>query len=257
MKKMLMTVAAMAAMVGFAGQDDLLVTISSESQLCYGNETPVNNEIVALVWTPSGATFGGFYANGSVVDGVSRVLVRMKVADGKFPTTTFVIDAKLASDLKLTSGTFALYLLDTRAADGVAQGVVTTSDNQRIVPVNYVAKIVEGGASGSSGSSIVSIDSEDDSPVFASGEAKLPFEWAELQPIIKSAKVEDGKFKVTIEKAVPYLKYGLLAGSTPDTVTTPVGEDVTPKTETLELWMSADEPAGFIRVNAGRNQTVE
>lgn len=258
MKKILMTVAAMAAMVGFAGQDDLLVTISSEKQLYYNNETLVNNEIVALVWTPAGSTFGGFLADGSV-QGDSEVLARMVVKDGKFPTTTFQISAKRAEEKKYSQGAFALYLLDTRAASGTAQGVVVTSDNKQIVPVNYYAKIVGGEVSGTAVGTVGSIEpgADEEATVFARGKADLPFEPTALAPIIKSAKVEDGKFKVTIEQAVPYLAYGLTVGTTPvKTDMKPAGEVKSGTTEEIVLEYPIDpkQPTAFIQATAGRNQ---
>lgn len=254
MKKLFMMAAAMAAMVGFAGQDDLLVTISSEKQLYYNNETLINGDIVALVWTPTGGSFGGFLADGTI-KGDSKVLARMVVKDGKFPTTTFQISAKLAEEMKLAQGTFALYLLDTRAANGTAQGVVAGDDAKQIVPVNYYAEIVSGEVAGSAVGAVASIGepANEETTVVARGQAQLPLTETELKPIIKSVKVEDGKFKVTIENAVPYLKYGLMGGETPSEINQPISEAVTPKTATVELEVPTTAPSAIIKVTADRN----
>lgn len=256
MKKMLMMVVAMAAMAGFAGQDDLLVTLSAKEMLTYKNNEKVNNEVVALVWTPQGATFGGFLANGSIKGEGSEVLARIVVKNGLFETTTFQISAALAEQMKLTQGTFALYLLDTRDAAGntvVENGATDLA--QATIPVNYTAKILEGSAEITAGGIATSIESDGTTSgkIVAEGQADLPVEEATLAPIIKSAKVEDGKFVVTIEKAVPYMKYDLVDASSKQ----PVGGSAQSgqlTTETLTLVTSMDEPSKLIQVSAGRNQ---
>ena len=260
MKKTLMALAAVAAMVGFAGQDDLLVTLSAKETLTYKNNEKVNNEVVALVWTPTGATFGGFLADGSTKNSDSKVLARIVVKDGLFETTTFQIDAEYAEQMKLSQGTFALYLLDTRVASGktvVDNGATDLA--KATIPVNYTAKILEGSADGSAGGIATSIESDGTASgtIVAEGQAELPVSIEELAPIIKSAKVEDGKFKVTIEQAKPYMGYGLAVGTTPDkTDMKPVGKPVSGATEeiVLEYPIDPNQPAAFIQATAGRNQ---
>ena len=260
MKKTLMALAAVAAMSGFAAQNDLLVTLSAKEALTYKNNEKVNNEVVALVWTPAGATFGGFLANGSLKDANSKVLARIVVKDGLFETTTFQIDADLVEQLKLTQGAFALYLLDTRDASGktvVENGATDLA--QATIPVNYTAKILEGSADGSAGGIATSIESAGTASgtIVAEGQTELPVEEATLAPIIKSVKVEGGTFKVTIEKAVPYMGYGLSVGTTPaKTDMKPVGKPVSGSTKevVLEYPIDPSQPTAFIQATAGRNQ---
>ena len=255
MKKILMTVAAMAAMVGFAGQDDLLVTLSAKEMLTYKNNEKVNNEVVALVWTPAGATFGGFLANGLLKDtDTSKVLARIVVKDGLFETTTFQIDADFVERMKLTQGAFALYLLDTRDASGktaVENGAKDLA--QATIPVNYTAKILEGSADASAGGIATSIESDGtEAKIVAEGQTELPVDITALTPIIKSVKVEGDKFKVTIEKAVPYMKYDLIDASSKEAIGDSAQSGVVSETITLETSMS--EPTKLIQVSAGRNQ---
>lgn len=260
MKKTLMALAAVAAMSGFAAQNDLLVTLSAKEALTYKNNEKVNNEVVALVWTPAGATFGGFLANGSLKGEGSEVLARIVVKDGFFETTTFQIDADLVEQLKLTQGAFSLYLLDTRDAAGktvVDNGATDLA--QATIPVNYTAKILEGSADASAGGIATSIESDGTASgkIVAEGQAELPIDEAKLAPIIKSAKVEDGKFVVTIEQAVPYLGYGLKVGTTPaKTDMKPVGEVKSGATKevVLEYPIDPNQPQAFIQATAGRNQ---
>lgn len=260
MKKTLMALAAVAAMSGFAAQNDLLVTLSAKEALTYKNNEKVNNEVVALVWTPAGATFGGFLADGSTKNADSKVLARIVVKDGLFETTTFQIDADLAEQMKLAQGTFALYLLDTRDAAGktvVENGATDLA--KATIPVNYSAKILEGSAEASAGGIATSLESAGTASgkIVAEGQAELPIDEAKLAPIIKSAKVEDGKFVVTIEQAVPYLGYGLKVGTTPaKTDMKPVGgvKSGATKEVVLEYPIDPNQPAAFMSVTAGRNQ---
>lgn len=257
-----MTVAAMATMVGFAAQNDLLVTLSAKEKLTYlakEGETegaPVNNEVVALAWTPKGATFGGFLANGSLKDtDTSKVLARIVVKDGLFETTTFQIDAEFAERMKLTQGAFALYLLDTRDAAGKTVVDNGAKDLARAtIPVNYTAKILEGSADASAGGIATSIESDgaESGKIVAEGQTELPVDISKLAPIIKSAKVEGDKFVVTIEKAVPYMKYDLIDASSKVSIGDSAKSGVV--TETVTLKTSMSEPSKLIQVSAGRNQ---
>ena len=255
MKNTLMALAAVAAMSGFAAQNDLLVTLSAKEKLTYKNNEAVNNEVVALVWTPAGATFGGFLANGSLKDADSKVLARIVVKDGLFETTTFQIDAELAEQMKLTQGAFSLYLLDTRDASGktvVENGATDLA--QATIPVNYTAKILEGSVDASAGGIATSIESDGTAAgtIVAEGQTELPIKEELLAPIIKSVKVEGDKFKVTIEKAVPYMKYDLIDASSKEAIGDSAKSGVVTETVTLET--SADAPSKLIQVSAGRNQ---
>lgn len=257
MKKSLMTLAAMAAMCGFAGQDDLLVTLTVNEQLAYKGGALVDNEYVALVWTPKATTFQGFYANLAPIDGQSKVLATVVVKDGRFAKTTFQISAAYAEELKLSQGSFALYLLDTRGADGksVLEAIdPATGKNAGAVGVNYFVKVADVQTTGAAGAvSMTETAGAASDKIIAQGVAQLPLTEAELKPIIKSVKVEDGKFKVTVENAVPYMKYGLAIGSEPGKLAAPAAM-MTPVTETVTLETSAAEPSKVMTVTAERNQ---
>ena len=259
MKKILMVVAAMAAMCGFAGQDDLLVTLTVNEKLAYKDSSPVVNDRVALVWTPTGVEFKGFYADGTLVDGQSQALAFINVKDGAVGTVAFQISASRVEKMKLTGGSYALYLLDTRGADKKPVTVEGQSANT-VAAVNYFVKLVgtdaQGGDAVGGASSAASAGTSADK-IVAQGVAQLPVEETELKPVIKSAKVEDGKFKVTIEKAVPYMAYGLMAGTTPDkNGMKPTGEVKSGATEevVLEYPIESGKPAVFLQATAGRNQ---
>ena len=254
MKKILMVAAAVAAMSGFAAQNDLLVTLSAKETLTYKNNETVNDEVVALVWTPQGATFGGFLADGSLKGADSKMRARIVVKNGLFETTTFQIDAGLAEQMKLAQGTFSLYLLDTRDAAGKTAVENGEADLAKAtIPVNYTAKILEGSAESTAGGIATSIASAGTASgkIVAEGAAELPVSIEELKPIIRSVKVEDGMFKVTIEQAVPFMKYGLAdVTGTAD----PNGTVKSGTTETITLETPVNGPSKLLKVTADRNQ---
>ena len=193
--------------------------------------------------------------DGSLKGADSKVLARIVVKDGLFGTTTFQIDADLAEQMKLTQGAFSLYLLDTRDASGktvVENGATDLA--KETVRVNYTAKILEGSTDASAGGIATSIESDGTASgkIVAEGQTELPVDITELTPIIKSVKVEGGKFKVTIEKAVPYMKYDLIDASSKEAIGDSAQSGVVTETVTLET--SADAPSKLIQVSAGRNQ---
>lgn len=253
MKNALMALAAIAAMVGFAGQDDLLVTLTVNEKLTYKDKSSVVNDRVALVWTPTGGEFKGFYANGALVDGQSMALAFVNVRDGNVGTVTFQISAVRAETMKITGGSYALYLLDTRGAD--KQPVVAEGQTSgEVVAVNYWAKLVssEGqGADAIGGMSSAESEGTSADTIVAQGRAELPFDEITYQPVVKSVKIEDGKFKVTIEQAVPFMKYGLsdMAGNAD-----PDGTVKSGATTELTLETPMNEPSKILTVTAGRNQ---
>ena len=259
MKKTLMTLTAMAAMCGFAGQDDLLVTLTVNEKLAYKDSSPVVNDRVALVWTPTGVEFKGFYADGTLIDGQSQALAFINVKDGAVGTVAFQISAARVEKMKLTGGSYALYLLDTRGADKKPVTVEGQSANT-VAAVNYFVKLVGTDAQGGDavgGASSAASEGTSADTIVAQGSAELPFAEITYQPIIKSAKVEDGKFKVTIENAVPYMGYGLAVGTTPAKADMkPTGEVKTGLTKeiVLEYPIDPNQPSAFIQATAGRNQ---
>ena len=254
MKKTLMALAAVAAMSGFcAHMNDLNVTLTINETLTYNNGQPVNNEYVAFVWTPAGESFGGFLADGRIV-GSSILLTKVVVHNGRFDKPqAFHINADLVEKLEIERGTFSLYLLDTRGADGnlirsvSEDGVVRTG----LVAVNYSAKLAETAECASSSVFGESSGTVNDT-IVASGTVDLPVLETELTPIIKSAKVEGDMFVVTIEKAVPYMKYDLIDASSKKAIGDSAKSGVV--TEIITLKTSADAPSKLIQVSAGRNQ---
>ena len=261
MKKTLMALAAVAAITGFCGnQDAVLLTFSTKGPDAYQTgETVADKECYALVWTKAGETFGGFDAAGNVLGNGSVLIVAAPIArDGACPKVTFQLNASYVANYLQGSGTYALYLLDTRDANGVPLGTVVkdVSGRNANVPLcvnSWGAVTVDGEAA--------TLQAENGFGNIASGSASQPIstttvapipEGVDVTPVIKSAKVEDGKFKVTIEKPVPYMTYNLVDASSKETVGTTAKSGVVTETTTLET--KVDAPSKLIRVSAERNQ---
>jgi len=106
-----------------ADPSDKLLTFSTQGPDTYvDGSTVLDGECYAVVWTKSGATFGGFAANGTLVSATDKLVVVAGLAKGGCcPTTVFQIPA--SESAQYANGSFALYLLDTRVKD--AAGAVT------------------------------------------------------------------------------------------------------------------------------------
>ena len=215
MKKIfVLAMGVLAGAMAFGGaQNDLRVTFCSNGPDTYKDGRAVlDNEFYALVWVKDGATFAGFAADGSLVDAAGgKVVVEGPWAkDGRCRFMSLQIPAEEAS--AYAKGAFQLYLLDTRNADG------TTLSAQAGVPgaVNGFAAVAETKGDGAGYSSSLS----------ASGSIKVETVSAlpkdAPQPEITDLQVVDsanGKMlKLKVKNTVPYLRYNVAGGETPQTV---------------------------------------
>lgn len=107
---------AMTAAFAFGDADDLRVIFSTQGPDCYADGTTVvaDGEWYALVWL-KGSTFYGVDTTLHAVNEDNEVALAAPLAkDGKCPPVLFLVD----SAKKKTSGTYRVYLLDTRGVDG-------------------------------------------------------------------------------------------------------------------------------------------
>ena len=146
MKKLLMMVAmAVGVTVSADSQNDKLISFSTSGTSYYqdGLTKIVDNECFALVWTKDGSTFGGFNADGTLKDGENNKLVRVVnfAKDGHCPPITFVIPADEVEGI-YAGGSFAVYLLDTRDANGQP----TVAQNNTIGLINWFSKCDDSGS---------------------------------------------------------------------------------------------------------------
>ena len=193
--------AALAAGMTFAAANDVLITFSTPGPDTYADgSTVVNGECYALCWSKDFSAFA-INADGTATGG--EIVLKAPVAKGgRCPTVVFEIDADYAAAKNFASGSWAVFLLDTRSFGG--NKVNTTGQ------VGASVKVGTGAVASLTGKSA------------ATSELAAGVEVA--QPEITGIKVVDGNVYVTVKGTVPYLAYGLTEGATPDAVTEPVGE---------------------------------
>lgn len=213
MKSFVAMCVAAATFSAFAAANDLVLTFSSTGPDTYSDGTRVlDGECYALVWLPEGSEGFALSANGTVADpSQGEVVLTAPVAeDGKCPTIVFEIDSALAD--RYASGTWCVYLLDTRqyAEDGSVS--LAGVSNGSAKSVNAIGRIagVSVKVSDAARAPETAIASE---AVSAATASALPKDVP--QPKIKGIRVEGGFVYVTVENTVPYLQYNLDAGSTP------------------------------------------
>ena len=209
-RHVLLTIFALAG-VAFSAQDDALITFSTQGTDKYAdNETVLDGECYALVWTAPGNAVA-FEANGGVKGG-EIVLVAPVAQGGRCPKVLFEVDAERHAE-KLTNGTWSVYLLDTRrwGADG-SVSLAGTADGV-VQQVNAA-----GTASGAEGVVASAFGAKAASPSLVAAEASAVPETAPC-PQITGIRVVGAAVHVTVKSTVPYLQYGLVAGSSPTAVT--------------------------------------
>lgn len=140
MKKLLVMMAMAVGFTVFAdSQNDKLISFSTSGTSYYqdGLTKVVDNECFALVWIKDGESFGGFNVDGTLKDQSNNKLVRVVnfAKDGHCPPITFVISANEVETI-YAGGSFAVYLLDTRDANGQP----TVAQNNTVGRVNWFGK---------------------------------------------------------------------------------------------------------------------
>lgn len=208
MKKLSLLVAATAMVTGAFAALPSYVMFSSTGPDKYADGTTVmDGEIYALVWTKTGATFAGVNADGTLVDPAnSKIVSAVPLAkDAHCPTVMYMLTGANA-DLDAT-GSFNVYLFDTRiaAADGTktVAGLNAAGELSAINATTEVAAAVKGGSSTTVEAAAA------DAAVVSAVPADAP------QPKITAIQVVGGQVVVKVADTVPYLQYGISAGKTP------------------------------------------
>ena len=209
MKKTALLFAAAAMSAGvFAGLPSY-VMFSSTGPDKYADGTPVlDGEVYALVWTKTGTTFAGFNADGTVVDAENSKLVSSApIATGSHCPPVMYMLTGANSDLDAT-GSFSVYLLDTRVKSAAATtvGGENVEGKTVVTAINAttaVATAVKGGASASA----------TEAPAAGAVVSAVPADAP--NPRITAVDVVGGQVIVKVADTVPYLQYGISAGKTP------------------------------------------
>ena len=209
MKKTALLFAAAAMSAGvFAGLPSY-VMFSSTGPDKYADGTPVlDGEVYALVWTKTGTTFAGFNADGTVIDAENSKLVSSApIATGSHCPPVMYMLTGANSDLDAT-GSFSVYLLDTRVKSAAATtvGGENVEGKTVVTAINAttaVATAVKGGASASA----------TEAPAAGAVVSAVPADAP--NPRITAVDVVGGQVIVKVADTVPYLQYGISAGKTP------------------------------------------
>jgi hypothetical protein len=229
MKKLItLGFAAVAAGMTFAAANDLLITFSTPGPDTYADGTTVlDGERYALCWSQDFSKFS-IKADGTAEGG--EIILKAPVAkDGRCPTTVFEIDAAYAAAKNFASGSWSVFLLDTRNFGKNAVNTVGQVGGSVTVGSGTVATLTGTKAA----TSALAVGADDP------------------QPEITGIRIVDGNVYVTI-KCAPYLAYGLVEGATPDAVTDTVKEayrdEAATTVEEITIVTPAKEGGAFLKV---------
>ena len=199
-----------------AGAGDLALVCSTRGGDAYSDGTPVvDGECYALVHTVAGETFQGFTADGRALD-PSRSYVALAAGlavGGRCPPTLFqVLEANAASR---PDGTWELFLLDTRGADGKPAGVDENGVLRRVNAWSRVKGKIRVKRGALTGSGTFEAVAEDTSAKrLAGGAGRVPVDVP--RPRITAIRVVDGQVKLTVADTVPYLTYDVDGAAAPN-----------------------------------------
>lgn len=240
MKKTLVAgLVGLLAAASFASKDNVVITFCSQGTDTYADGSKVlDGETYALVWTPAGATFQGFAADGSAV-APSKVVLKAPVAkDGKCPFIKYEIDEGYA-DTNYKGGTWAVYLLDTRTF------AATLSADGKPQATGAFGKAVNGYGEVVTAKTSVGFVSADGAAAVGAG--LMPADKGEVK--ITNIELKDGKVFITVSGTVSSAAYAVAEGETPNAIqpteTAAVGNTAG------EMILVRDQKAGgaFFKVN--------
>ena len=230
--KMWATALLLSSSFAFAGMQDALMQFSTTGPDRYADGSVVaDGECYALVWSPAGASFSGFNADGTPVSSVDRVVLAGALAkDGKCRDAIFQIPAKDYEELQ--GGEWAVCLVDTRMVNGIPAGV----RDGKPLRVNRWG-IVSGGvnitdagsakprlaatgstAAGTAPRAVLGGGGATALPVRANNLSAVPP--TIRSPQITAIEVGEGEVMLAVADTVPYLSYTIVSGEKPDNLKT-------------------------------------
>ena len=213
MKKTLLMGLVLAGAVGAcAGVDNVAITFSTPGPDTYRDgRTVLDGEGYALVWTPTGETFGGIAADGAAVP-PSKVVLKAPVAKGgRCPRVLFEIDENYVK-ANCPGGTWNVVLLDTRR-------FVTDADGVIVKDADGLPKVASWGAGssvvndyGAAGAAVVgTLGAASAADAVASGSgAALPKGFG--KPTISDFRVIGGNVYITVKGSHGSMRYGVRSG---------------------------------------------
>jgi hypothetical protein len=215
---------AVFPMIASASVQDKVARFSTPGPDCYADGTLVaDGECYALVWSPKGATFAGFNADGTAISANDRVVFAAPLAlEGKCRDSLFQIPADEYAELE--GGEWAVCLVDTRMANGVPAGVANNAPlrvnrwgavrNEVKISTASTLALDSIAAPKAGGRSLLAAAAPSEAGVCAGTLSAVPD--SVTQPRIIGFEVVDGVARLTVEDTVPFLTYTISAGDTPD-----------------------------------------
>ena len=181
--------------------DDAFVTCSTRGTDRYADGTAVaDGESYALVYTKPGCVFAGFNADGSVANPAESELVAVAplAKGGRCPRTLFSLRREYVNSRQ--QGSWEIYLLDTRDAAGKP----TKLDDRGVL--GRVRRF------GKAEADLAGVRAGEGSAADQGATRLAAVPKDAPQPRITGIKVEDGVVKISVDRTVPYLVYGLRGG---------------------------------------------
>ena len=217
MNKILMTVLVLAGAVGaFAGVDNVAITFSTPGPDTYRDgRTVLDGECYALVWTPTGAAFGGIAADGAAVSPSKLVLKAPVAKGGRCPRILFEIDENYVK-ANCPGGTWNVVLLDTRRFETDADGVVVNGPDglPKVVCWGAESSVVNDfGAAGPAVVGTMGAANAAERVISGHGSA-LPK--GKGSPRITDFRIVEGNVYITVKGTHGSVRYGVKSGGRPN-----------------------------------------
>ncbi len=183
--------------------EDARISFSTQGPDRYADGTVVmDGECYALVWSKDG-DFNGFAANGECVDAEDRIVLIAPIAKGgRCPKVLFQIPAAEANEL--AGGKYAVYLLDTRVAEGETVRPRGTVNGKLALMNGYGAASANLALGGSSSDKTAQESETGQKGQVASSLAAAPADCA--QPRIKAMRIEGDNVFLTVENLKGFMR---------------------------------------------------
>ena len=215
---------AVVPMIASASVQDKVARFSTPGPDCYADGTLVaDGECYALVWSPKGATFAGFNADGTAISANDRVVFAAPLAlEGKCRDSLFQIPADEYAELE--GGEWAVCLVDTRMANGVPAGVANNAPlrvnrwgavrNEVKISTASTLVLDSIAAPKAGGRSLLAAAAPSETGVCAGTLSAVPD--SVKPPTITGLDVLDsGEVWLEVADTVPFLSYTIISGSEP------------------------------------------
>ena len=208
-KKLIAFCLLLGSIAGYGDGANKLLSFYTKGPDHYADGNVVlDNEWYALVWSDDG-DFGGVDVNlDPVRDGDRVVLMAPLAENGHCPYTVFQIDSQ--SDDNLSSGKYAIYLLDTRNVTLSSPSKAQANGKPRLVNGLSIASEFEAGSVDAVGTSVKGGSetwvASDDSEV--------------KKPVITGFRLVNGRIELTVADLQPNVKYNIQMGTDPTELTT-------------------------------------